>query len=112
VNHCFSGVKKINQLSFFEYFENNYTRISSEFFMPVILSAKYDSINNCLEQITKTNSIDAKYSVCFFVGEKFKYFYLNDSDISNNKSLFYDYNMKLKLYELFELIRRTISTIN
>lgn len=110
INNCNYGTKKLHSNDFFEYYNKNIQEIKNEFFMPVILNAEFD-INNKFKYSTVTNSSDNVYSIYFQNGNDFTYYSFEESYITNSKSLFYKYNLKLKSYTLFKLIDKQVNKL-
>jgi hypothetical protein len=48
---------------------------------------------------------EPNYEILFQVGDKFKYLSFTESELTDMKSLFYDYNHNLTSYKLFGLIK-------
>ena len=81
---------------------NNYPKMTEDFFMDVTYGVIADG-----ERLRISGSVidhEPKYEILLQLGDKFKYLKFTDNELTNKKSLFYDYNHNLTSYKLFGLI--------
>jgi len=82
---------------------NNFSKMTDEFFMSVM----YKVLSDGDKLIISGNVIDHEpnYEIFLQIGNKFKYLRFTDSELTDKKSLFYDYNHDLTSLKLFGLIK-------
>ena len=82
---------------------DNYTKIDSEFFMGAVTSAvrKGDDIR------VKQNMVnhEPKYSILVLVHRQYNYLTFTENGLTDNSSLFVNYNKELSSFRLFELVK-------
>jgi hypothetical protein len=105
---CSSTIFKIKSAESFNYFDNNLKTITNEMFMPVIFSAEY-SDNNTLTWTGSFINHEPVYSILYKVGDKFNVISFNESDLENRESLFHAYNLNLRSYSWWNVIKRDLN---
>ena len=85
---------------------DNFSRMTDEFFMSVM----YKVVANGDKFQISGSVIDhePKYEILLQLGDKFKYLAFTENELTDKKSLFYDYNQDLTSYKLFGLIKKQI----
>jgi hypothetical protein len=106
-NHCTWPAREVPDLSFFTFFENNAYQIKEEYIMPVITGAKLETRNVIYNMITSGH--DVSYTMYCKMGSSAKLSLFSKADINNKESLFYENNLKSKLYKWFLLTNIDIS---
>jgi hypothetical protein len=82
---------------------DNFSRMTDEFFMDVTYGVIADG-----DKFRISGSVidhEPKYQIFIQIGDKFKYLSFADNELTDKKSLFYDYNHNLISYKLFGLIK-------
>ena len=81
----------------------NFSKMTDEFFM----SVTYGVVADGGKFRISCNVIDhePKYEILIQLGNKFKHLSFTENELTNKKSLFYDYNHNLASYKLFGLIQ-------
>jgi hypothetical protein len=82
---------------------DNFSKMNDEFFMSVTYGVVKDG-----DKLRISGSVidhEPKYEILIQIGDKFKYFHFTDSDLTDKRSLFKDYNHNLTSYKLFGLIK-------
>jgi len=104
---CKSNPEKINSTSIFDYYEENFTTITSEFFMPIISGAELSDSNEVKYSMSFINH-EPIYSIIYKEGKEFKEKEFSESELEDKKSLFHDHNVNLKSYTWWEIIKRDL----
>ena len=99
---CEQGQTKTND-KVIRFALDNFSKMTNEFFM----SVTYGVVADGDEFRISGNVIDHEpnYEILIQFGDKFKYLSFTDSELTDKKSLFYDYNRDLTSYKLFGLIK-------
>lgn len=82
---------------------NNFSKMTDDFFMSVTYGVVADG-----DEFRISGSVidhEPNYDILLQIGDNFKYLSFTDSDLTDKKSLFYDYNHDLTSYKLFGLIK-------
>src|SRR5690606_35175495 len=98
---CEEGQTKTND-KVIQFVLNNFSKMTNEFFM----SVTYGVVADGDEFRISGNVIDHEpnYEILIQLGDKYKYLRFTDSELTDKKSLFYDYNRDLTSHKLFGLI--------
>jgi hypothetical protein len=109
INGCDSEILIMKSTSIIDFFIENLKNIEGEMIMPII----YDAILNAdstMNFSTGSVSHEPKYSIYIKYGNDYTQKIFTENDLLNDESLFYNYNLKLKTYQLFKLIETRIGT--
>jgi hypothetical protein len=82
---------------------NKYSKIAREFFMDAVFGGEKHGERVTLKQISVDH--EAKYSILVVVGDQYRYMTFTENGLTNDSSLFLDYNKGLTSFRLFELIK-------
>lgn len=82
---------------------DNFSKMTNEFFMSVTYGVVADGDEFRISG--KLIDHEPKYEILIQLGDKFKYLSFSDSELTDKKSLFYDYNRDLTSFKLFGLIK-------
>jgi len=104
---CNSNPNKIDSASIFDYYDKNFTTITSECFMPIIFGAELSGNKNVKYSMSFINH-EPNYSIIYKDGNAFKEIEFSESEMENKKSLFHDHNLSLKSYTWWEIIKRDL----
>lgn len=99
---CEQGQTKTND-KVIQFTLNNFSKMTNEFFMNVTYGVVADGDKFRISG----NVIDHEpnYEILIQLGDKYKYLSFTDSELTDEKSLFYDYNRDLTSHKLFGLIK-------
>jgi hypothetical protein len=111
LNGCDLEIEKVDSCTIVNFFMDNYEHIKDEKIMPVIYSAVLNP-DSTMNYSSGTVSHEPKYSIYMKYGNDYSQKIFTDNDITNQESLFYNYNMNLKTYRLFNLIDTRINERN
>lgn len=104
---CNSNITKIEYSDLFSFYRDNISFIKNEFFMPLINGAQFIDDNRIRYFMTNVNH-EANYSIYYETGGIFKGITFDESWVSNNETIFGEYNHNLRTYTLWEIIKRNI----
>jgi len=99
---CELGQAKTND-KIIRFVLDNFSRMANEFFMSVVYGVVVDGDKFRISGSTVDH--EPKYQIFIQIGDNFKHFGFADSQLTDKKSLFYDYNRNLTSYKLFGLIK-------
>ena len=85
-----------------EFMVNNFQNMRDEFFMNAIYSAETHGERIRIRSTSSPH--DTQYTLLLNIGENYKYLFFDNNAITDQQSLFYDYNLSLISYRLFKLI--------
>jgi hypothetical protein len=85
---------------------DNFSKMTDEFFMSVTYSVVEDG--DKLRISGRIIDHEPNYEILLQLGDKFKHLSFTDSELTDQKSLFYDHNHNLTSYKLFGLIKTQI----
>jgi len=104
---CHSTLYKIDSAGIFDYYNKNFTTITSEYFMPIILDAEL-SDDKIVKYTLIYSNHEPNYSIIYKDGHAFKEIEFSKSEVEDKKSLFHDHNLSLKSYTWWEIIKRDL----
>lgn len=92
-----------------KFMSSNYEKIKEEFFMNVIYGV--EGQGDDLHISGSLIAHEPKYEILLQLGNRFKYLRFTESELTDKKNLFYDYNRSLTSFKNFELIKSKIEKI-
>jgi hypothetical protein len=85
---------------------NKYSEIAREFFMDAVSGGERHGERVILKQISVNH--EPKYSILVVIGDQYNYLTFTENGLTNNSSLFLNYNKGLTSFRLFELIKTQV----
>ena len=99
---CEQGQTKTND-KVIKFALDNFTKMTNEFFMSVTYGVVADG-----DEFRISGSVidhEPNYEILIQLGDNFKYLSFTNSELTDKKSMFYDYNRDLTSHKLFRLIK-------
>jgi len=105
---CHSIIGNNKSEDIFAFYGTHHSQLKDEMFMPIIYSGE---INNCNEitYMTSMSFHEPKYSLRYDVNSNYNSFSFGESELTDKKNLFYNYNLDLAAYHLWTLISEQVS---
>lgn len=100
---CCSIIENDRSRDIFDFYDAHQSKLKDEIFMPVIYNAQTNSNNEITYSISMTFH-EPKYSLYFEVSSGYNSFTFGESELSDENSVFYNYNLDLAAYHLWKLI--------
>ncbi len=91
----------------FTFYDSHYSYLRDEMFMPIIYSAQITDSNT----ITYSESIsfhEPKYSLYYDISSTYNFFSFGESELNDNRSIFYSYNISLNVFQWWKLISEKV----
>jgi hypothetical protein len=109
---CDYGVKQLDSLkNVFSFYSQNFYKICAEYIMPVIFSGKID-LNGRFSYSGPTFFHERDFNIFLQVNNDVKFLNFTHSDVVDNSSIFYNYNVNSKSYWLFSLMNQLLDDIH
>ena len=102
--NCLSEITKDSSSHLFDFYNDNYQKLKSESFMPVILSGRINK-DKTVSYAMSWSSDEPKYSFYYKIGNNSKSYHFCQSYLDNKESLFHDYNLTLSAYHWWQLVK-------
>ena len=100
---CYSIIENDKSQDIFDFYDTHHSKLKDEIFMPIIYNAQTNNSNG----ITYSTSIsfhEPKYSLYYDVNSSYNSFTFGESELGDEKNIFYNYNLDLAAYHLWNLI--------
>lgn len=108
VGRCEFNLNTISSNNIFDFYNQNYSTICYEIFMPIITEAELLD-NNTVNYSTSISFHDSQYSIIFKIGNNSKKMEFTQYELDYKESLFYKDNLNLKSYHLWQLIKKYLN---
>jgi hypothetical protein len=96
--------------SIFSFYAQNCNDINGEYIMPVIFSGKIDSSGN-FSYSGPTFFHEGDFSIFLQIKNDVKFLNFSNSDLTDQTSIFYNYNVNSKSYILFSMINKLLNSV-
>ena len=105
--NCMSDVVTKSSLHLFDFYNENFEKLSSEIFMPVIFSGKINK-DKTISYSGSWVDHEPCYSFYYKVDNFNRSFHFSESYIENKESLFHDFNLDLAAYHWWLTIKKEL----
>jgi hypothetical protein len=106
VGKCEAGTNNVDG-DVVKFAVNFYSKIEREFFMEAVSGGERRGDRVILKQSSVNH--EPKYSILVLVGDQYNYLTFTENGLTNDSSLFLNYNKGLTSFRLFELIKTQVS---
>jgi len=107
---CLSEISSDTSLNFFDFFNDNYKQLKSEYFMPVILGAEMNK-DKSITYSYKWVDHEPNYSFYYTINGNSRSFHFCQSYIENKESLFRVYNLGLASYSWWQEVKNQLEKL-
>jgi hypothetical protein len=95
----------------FSFYDAHSSQLNDEMFMPIIFSGQI-SDNNRITYETSLSFHETKYSLYYDIHSNYNSFSFGESELTNEQSIFYTYNLDLAAYHWWKLISENANKLS
>jgi hypothetical protein len=108
---CSSGVSKSTLMHLFSFYAGSRAKLKSESFMPVIFNA-YINKDKTLTYTETGVDHEPNYSFFYKIGKDSRSFHFCESFLEDKQSIFHDYNLSLKVYAWWMIVKKELDKLD